>query len=135
MSQPNLVQSRRLLLLGSAAAMLGVLLGAFGAHGLKAHVPADLLAIYDTGVRYHLVHALGVLLVASLSIVIDSRLLRLAAWCLLAGIVLFSGSLYALALTGVRSLGAITPLGGLAFVLGWALLFAGVRRWSVPAQP
>lgn len=122
---------QRLLLLGSATMMLGVLLGAFGAHGLKQSVSPDLLAVYDTGVRYHLIHGLGVLLIAALSLHIESRYLAAAAISHLAGIALFSGSLYVLAITGTRWLGAITPLGGLAFVLGWALLFAGIRRWSV----
>lgn len=130
MTTANRPAIRRLLLLGSAAAMLGVLLGAFGAHGLRHSVSHELLAVYDTGVRYHLIHALGVLLIATLSLHIESRVLLAAAISHLAGIVLFSGSLYALAVTGVRWLGAITPLGGVAFVLGWALLFAAVRRWG-----
>jgi len=100
---------------------LAVAAGAFGAHGLKNRLPPDLLAIFETGARYHLIHALA-LLAAAWMIGRGAAPARIASWLLLAGIVLFSGSLYALALSGVRSLGAVTPLGGLCFLAGWALL-------------
>jgi uncharacterized membrane protein YgdD (TMEM256/DUF423 family) len=110
-------------LLGSLNALLGVALGAFGAHGLKSRVSPDLLAVWQTAVQYHLVHALGLLLIGILvQLMPESALVRQAGWALLAGAVLFSGSLYLLVLTGVRQLGAVTPLGGLAFLAGWALL-------------
>ena len=102
-----------------AAALLGaagVALGAFGAHGLRARLDARALEIWETAVRYHLVHAVA-LLVLALSPVAAS--LRGAGWLFVAGIALFSGSLYALALGGPRLLGPLTPLGGVAFIAGW----------------
>ena len=114
---------------GAIAAALGVALGAFGAHGLKARVTPDLLAIYETGVRYHLVHALGLLAVGWAADRWPGTWATLAGWLFLAGILVFSGSLYLLALTGVRWLGAITPLGGLAFIAGWlSLALAAIRK-------
>jgi uncharacterized membrane protein YgdD (TMEM256/DUF423 family) len=108
--------AKLLIALGAAFAALAVAFGAFGAHALRARLSTDLLAVYQTGVLYHFWHALGILAV------------RAAGWLLAAGIVLFSGSLYALALTGERWLGAITPAGGLAFILGWlALAFAVLK--------
>lgn len=111
------------LALGAINAFLAVAAGAFGAHGLKARLPADLLAVFETGARYHMYHALALLAVGLLSLHRPSGMLNGAGWALLAGIVIFSGSLYALSLTGIRVLGAITPIGGLAFLAGW-LLFA-----------
>ncbi len=108
--------------------MLSVALGAFGAHALKDELSSDMMDVYQTGVQYHMFHAVGILLVALL---ID-RLPRpkLALWSarlLLVGVVLFSGSLYALALSGVEALGAITPLGGVAFIAGWICLALAAR--------
>lgn len=108
--------------------MLSVALGAFGAHALEDELSSDMMDVYQTGVQYHMFHAIGILLVALL---ID-RLPRpkLALWSarlLLAGVVLFSGSLYALALSGVEALGAITPLGGVAFIAGWICLALAAR--------
>lgn len=111
------------LALGAINAFLAVAAGAFGAHGLKARLPADLLAVFETGARYHMYHALALLAVGLLSLHRPSGMLNGAGWALLAGIVIFSGSLYALSLTDIRVLGAITPIGGLAFLAGW-LLFA-----------
>ena len=113
---------RLFLALGSASAAVAVVAGAFGAHALRAQLAPELLAAFETGVRYHLVHALGLLAVAWASTRVPGPAVAWAGWLLLAGTVLFSGSLYALALTGVRALGAVTPLGGLAFVAGWLLL-------------
>ena len=110
------------LLAGGINGFVAVAAGAFGAHALKARLPADLLAIFDTGARYHLVHAVMLVAVALLAKVKPAPALDIAGWGFLAGIVLFSGSLYVLALSGVRWLGAITPLGGVAFLLGWATL-------------
>jgi len=118
------------LLLGSLAGFLGVGLGAFGAHGLKTRLSAVLLASFETGVRYQMYHALALLVVsAAIGHLGSARLLVGAGWLFVAGIVLFSGSLYALALSGVTTLGAITPIGGLAFLGGWACLalFAAAR--------
>jgi uncharacterized membrane protein YgdD (TMEM256/DUF423 family) len=107
-------------LLGAA----GVALGAFGAHALKARLAADALALWNTGVQYHLWHALGLVLVGvSAALIPDGPWLRAAGWLLVAGILLFSGSLYAMALGAPKWLGAVTPLGGAAFLLGW-LAFA-----------
>ncbi len=117
------------LTLGAVAAMLAVILGAFGAHALRAKVPADLLTVYNTGVQYHFWHALGLLAVGLVAMHLrDATLLAWAGWLMLAGIVLFSGSLYLLAVTGVRALGAVTPFGGTAFIAAWALLAWAVAR-------
>jgi len=114
--------ARTFLLLGSLAAALAVGLGAFGAHGLRNRLAPDMLAVFETAVRYHMYHALALVIVAVMLTRWDGWLFHAAGWSFAIGIVLFSGSLYALALTGVRALGMITPLGGLAFILGWAFL-------------
>ncbi|WP_224247818.1 DUF423 domain-containing protein [Hyalangium gracile] len=116
------------IVLGAVSAFVSVAAGAFGAHGLKARLPADLLTIFETGARYHMYHSLGLIAIGLVAQTRPSPLLSAAGWAMLAGILLFSGSLYALALTGVRALGAITPLGGLGFLAGWALLAAAVWR-------
>ena len=107
---------------GAIAAGLGVLLGAFGAHGLKSRVGPDLLVVFETGVRYHMYHALALFAVAWAQSRAPSAWGTVAGCLFLIGIVLFSGSLYALALTGVTTWGAVTPIGGLAFLIGWACL-------------
>jgi uncharacterized membrane protein YgdD (TMEM256/DUF423 family) len=113
----------RLLRLGAILGGLGVALGAFGAHGLRALVTPDRLAVFETGVRYHLVHALAILAAAGAAhLAPDARAPRLAGALFAAGVVLFSGSLYALVGTGVTAWGAVTPLGGLAFIAGWIAL-------------
>lgn len=109
-------------LLGSLFALLAVALGAFGAHGLKARLTPEDLATFETGARYQMYHALALLLVALFLARGGHGAGQLAGWSFTAGIVLFSGSLYLLVLTGARWLGAVTPLGGLAFLLGWAVL-------------
>ena len=108
--------------LGAIAAFIGVGLGAFAAHGLKSRIDANLLATFEIGVRYHMYHALALLGVAWASTKWPNGFTTSAGWLFVAGIVVFSGSLYVLALTGVRWLGAITPLGGLAFLAGWLCL-------------
>ena len=116
-----------LLLLGSFTMMAAVILGAFGAHALKNKLKPEMLAVYQTGVLYHLVHGLGILIVGLLSDgALSVSLANAAGWSLFVGILLFSGSLYVLSVTGIRRLGAITPLGGLAFIAGWALLAAAI---------
>ncbi len=103
---------------------LAVAMGAFGAHGLRNRLDAYSLSVYEKAVFYHFINALGILIVAVLArtgtfpMASEDRV----SWCLLIGIIIFSGSLYALALTGVRMLGAITPIGGVAFIVGWLLL-------------
>ena len=101
---------------------LGVALGAFGAHALKGKVDPYFLDVFKTGVLYHMVHAMGLFAVAWLSSLSQDPKLFWAGVFLVAGIVLFSGSLYAMTLTGIRALGAITPLGGLSFLAAWILL-------------
>lgn len=116
------------LALGAGNAFLSVALGAFAAHGLRARVGPDLVAIFETGARYQMYHALGLLAVGLVSLHRPSGLLQASGWSMLAGIVIFSGSLYLLVLTGARGLGAITPIGGLAFLLGWAFFFIAALR-------
>jgi len=107
---------------GALAAMSGVTLGAFGAHALRDRLsPAD-LEIFETGVRYHMYHALGLFAVAWAASRWPSGATTAAGWLLIVGIVVFSGSLYTLVLTGQRWLGAVTPLGGVALIAGWAAL-------------
>lgn len=114
---------------GSLAAALAVMLGAFGAHALRRSVSPEMLTVWHTGVEYQFYHALGLLLIGSLALQIASApWLRAAGWLLLIGIVLFSGSLYLLVLSGQRWLGAITPVGGTAFIAGWVTLAIGLWR-------
>ncbi len=115
--------------LGALSGGLGVALGAFGAHGLRARLAADMLATFETGVRYQVYHALALLAVAfALTRWPGSGLPPAAGWLFLAGTVLFSGSLYLLALTGARWWGAVTPFGGLAFIAAWGCLFVVALR-------
>ena len=114
--------ARIFLLLGALAAFLAVAFGAFGAHALRSRLSAEMLAVFETGVRYQMYHALALLLVDALMPRMGGWLVVAAGWLFTAGILLFSGSLYALALSGVTWLGAVTPLGGLAFLAGWACL-------------
>lgn len=120
--------ARLLVGLGAINGFLSVAAGAFGAHALKARLPADLLAAFETGARYQMFHALGLLAAGLLFAARPSALVAGAGWSMLAGIVLFSGSLFVLALTGVRWLGAITPFGGVAFLVGWTLLAVASLR-------
>lgn len=122
------------LLLAAANGFLAVSLGAFAAHGLKARLSAELLATFQTGVQYHMYHALALFGTGLLALHFPaSSAARGAGYAFLAGIVLFSGSLYVLSLSGIRWLGAITPLGGVAFLLGWALLAWAAWRMTVAA--
>ena len=113
---------RTFLLLGAIFGFLGVALGAFGAHGLRGRLSPEMLAVFETAVRYQMYHTLALLITGLVMARIDGWLLHMAGWCFVAGILIFSGSLYALALSGVTVLGAITPIGGLAFLAGWACL-------------
>jgi uncharacterized membrane protein YgdD (TMEM256/DUF423 family) len=106
---------------------MGVAAGAFGAHALRARVEPRLLEVFETGARYQLYHALALLAVAWASSRWPGTLTTAAGWLFVAGTVLFSGSLYAMTLTGVRALGAITPLGGVAFIAGWVCLAVAAR--------
>jgi len=120
--------SKTILMIAALLMALAVAIGAFGAHGLKSHLSDEMMQIYKTGVEYHFYHALGLLLVGVLSLNMPSGLLNWSAILLMAGIILFSGSLYVLAITGIKWLGAITPLGGLSFIAGWILLFVAVWK-------
>lgn len=120
--------SKTILMTASVLLTLAVVIGAFGAHGLKAHISNEMMQIYKTGVEYHFYHALGLLLIGVLSISMPSGLLNWSAILLSIGIILFSGSLYIMAISGIKWLGAITPVGGIAFIAGWILLFAAVFK-------
>ena len=109
-------------------ALLAVALGAFAAHGLKSRLSPDMLGIFEVGVRYHMYHALALLAVAWASSRWPNGSTRAAGWAFIVGIVIFSGSLYILSITGIRWLGAITPIGGVAFLIGWFLLIWAVWR-------
>jgi len=123
--------ARWFLLLGAANAALAVLAGAFGAHGLNDSLPDNLMHAFNTGVTYHFWHALGLLVVGlTLERRRSSRLFRISGWLMLAGIVLFCGSLYALALSGIRVLGVITPFGGMAFIVAWCVYAVAAGRLS-----
>jgi uncharacterized membrane protein YgdD (TMEM256/DUF423 family) len=127
---------RTFLLLGAVAGFLGVALGAFGAHGLRARLTADMLAVFETGVRYQMYHALAILFVALAAARFDGWVTRAAGWLFVLGILLFSGSLYALALGGTSRLGIITPFGGLAFLAGWVCLaLTALALFATPIRP
>jgi uncharacterized membrane protein YgdD (TMEM256/DUF423 family) len=120
---------RSFLMLAAFFGFTGVALGAFAAHGLKNRLSPEYLAIFHTGVLYQLIHALAILGVAVLAAQLPGRLMTWAGFSFALGIVLFSGSLYVLTLTGISKLGIITPFGGLAFLVGWALL--GLTAWRL----
>ena len=127
-----MTDTRWFLLFGAANAALAVLLGAFGAHSLKTHLAADMMAVYQTGLQYHLFHALGLLAVGfALKQIGDSVWLRWSGWLMLAGIVIFSGSLYILSVTGWKWLGAVTPLGGVSFIIAWTLFIVAVVKSAI----
>ena len=113
---------------GALSALIAVAGGAFGAHALKARLPEDLLAVFEVGIRYQMYHAFGLLVVAWAMTQWPESISSWTGWFFILGTVFFSGSLYILSLTGIRWLGAITPLGGVAFILGWAMLAWGIYR-------
>ncbi len=108
--------------IASGAMFLAVMLGAFGSHALRGKISDYDLDVYKTAVFYHMIHALGLFAIAWLSTVSQDPKVNLAGIFMLAGIIIFSGSLYALSITGVKWLGAVTPLGGLSFLVAWTLL-------------
>ena len=120
--------ARRCIFWGALFGLSGVMIGAFGAHGLKALLTADQLAIYHTGVDYQFVHALALLLLGALAQHQTPKAWQLAATLFIAGVFIFSGSLYLLVLTDNSWLGAITPIGGTSFIAGWAALLWGLRH-------
>jgi len=114
--------------LGALSALVSVAAGAFGAHALRQRLPPELLAVFETGARYQMYHALGLMAAAGAASRWPGATVSAAGWLLLAGTLLFSGSLYAYALSGIRALGAVTPFGGVAFLAGWALLAVAALR-------
>ncbi|MGH2351777.1 MAG: DUF423 domain-containing protein [Chloroflexota bacterium] len=119
---------RAFFLAGAVSGVIAVALGAFGAHALRDRLAPDLLAIFETGVRYHVYHALALLAAAYAAGRWPGAAAGAAGWLFVAGTILFSGSLYLLSITGTRWLGAITPFGGLAFIAGWLALFWAAWR-------
>ena len=122
------MKNRNILLAGAVFMALAVSLGAFGAHTLKKILSPEMLTIYHTGVEYQFYHALGLLIIGVIGFQIKSKLIGWAGILLTAGIILFSGSLYVLALSGIKGLGAITPIGGISFVAGWIILAIGIVK-------
>jgi len=119
---------RQALSLAAINGFLVVAIGAFGAHGLEAKLSAEMLEVFNTGVQYHMFHVVGFVAVAILCVFNKSPRLRFCSWLFAAGIFLFCGSLYVLAITGIRSLGMITPVGGIVFLVAWCLLFVEAIR-------
>jgi uncharacterized membrane protein YgdD (TMEM256/DUF423 family) len=122
------MDARKTLAVAGALIALATVLGAFGAHALKAQLSPDKLAVYETAVRYHFIHALGLLVIGVLLRWLDGKLLRWSAALVLVGIILFSGSLYLLTFGAPRLVGVVTPLGGLALIGGWSLFAATMWR-------
>ena len=122
------MKNKTILLTGGIFMALAVLLGAFGAHALKQSLSPEMLAVYKTGVEYQFYHALGLLLIGLVGFHIKSKYLSWAGLFITFGIILFSGSLYVLGLSGIKAIGAITPVGGLSFVAGWACLLIGILK-------
>jgi len=122
------LSTRILVIIAALLLMVGVAAGAFGAHGLRAHVSADMLTVWQTAVLYQLIHALGLLALAALRPQLARGAATAGASFLLAGIVIFSGSLYVLVLTGTRAIGVITPVGGVCFLIGWLLVALAALR-------
>lgn len=114
--------------LGIISAGLSVALGAFAAHALKTKISTEMLAIFEVGVRYQMYHSLALILLGILMFHVSNNWLQWSGWSLIGGTLLFSGSLYVLALSGVRAWGAVTPVGGILFLLGWLLFGIGAMR-------
>lgn len=119
---------RQLVIAGALMLLIGVGAGAFGAHGLKRLISPDMLGVWQTAVLYQLVHGLGMLIVAALCARFSPSLLSLAGAVMLLGILIFSGSLYVLVLTDIKWLGAITPIGGAAFLVAWGMVAVAAYR-------
>ena len=123
-----LLAQKKTICIASALGFSAVLLGAFGAHGLKSIITAEMLAVFEVGCRYHLAQALALLALAGLTPILKQKTLCWVTRCWGVGVVVFSGSLYALAITGIRRWGMITPIGGLLLMAGWGILFLGALR-------
>ncbi len=123
------ITAKLFLLLGSANAMLAVILGAFGAHALKARLDESMLKIYHTGVEYHFYHALGLILIGTIALNIPvTAWIKSSGWMMFFGIILFSGSLYLLSILNIRWLGMITPFGGFLFIFAWLSLCIAIFK-------
>ena len=127
------MQARTTLISAAIAGFSGVALGAFGAHGLKSVLSANMLAVWQTAVQYHLIHSVVLLALAVALMTLPpgavTTWLRRSAGLMLAGLLLFSGSLYLMALTGIRPLGIITPMGGVSWLIGWGLILLAALKW------
>lgn len=119
---------KKVLFVGAVFMALSVLMGAFGAHALKTRLSPEMLAVYKTAVEYQFYHSLGLLLIGLIGFRIESKWLNWSGILLIGGIILFSGSLYILSISGIKVLGTITPIGGLAFVAGWICLSIGILK-------
>lgn len=117
---------RMFFVVGALFAFMGVAAGAFGAHGLKSHLSAEMLSVFEVGVRYQMYHAFALIAAAWAQSKWPSALVMTGGWLFVVGTILFSGSLYLLSITGMKWLGMITPMGGVAFLAGWVCL-----AWSV----
>lgn len=116
---------RSLLICGAVLSLLGVAAGAFGAHGLRPILTEQMMAVFETSVRYHLVHGLAILIAGLSANFFHHRAFLWSGWSFILGVFIFSGSLYTLSLSGIRTFGILTPFGGLAFLIGWGLLAWG----------
>ncbi len=119
---------KSIIVTGALLAGLAVMLGAFGAHALKAKVSPEDLAVFDTAVKYHMAHALGLILIGVIGFHYPKEIIYIPALLLISGILIFSGSLYILVISNMRWLGAITPLGGISMIAGWMLLAFNLYR-------
>ncbi|KMY52005.1 DUF423 domain-containing protein [Peribacillus loiseleuriae] len=117
------------IILGAINAFVAVALGAFGAHGLEGKISDKYLAVWQTGVHYQMFHAIGLLIIGVLLGRVSSPIMNWSGWLMFAGIILFSGSLYVLSVSGIKVLGAITPLGGVAFLAAWVLLVVATVKY------
>ncbi len=125
--------ANRILMIGAFMAMIGVAAGAFGAHGLRPILSEKMMAVFETAVRYQLVHALAMLIAGLSAMALNHRVFIRAGWSFFLGILIFSGSLFFMSVTGIRKLGMLTPFGGLAFLIGWGFLVWGY--WKVRLSP
>jgi len=122
--------NKTFLIIGAVLMAFGVGLGAFGAHALKQKLSVEMMAVYKTAVEYNFYHALGLILIGILYQLYPSKMVMASGWVVFLGVILFSGSLYFLSITGIKWIGAITPIGGVAFIAGWVLLVIGIIKYS-----
>ncbi|MEM1282554.1 MAG: DUF423 domain-containing protein [Chlamydiota bacterium] len=123
-----LTSQKWLLCLGALSACIAVMIGSFGSHYFKEKLDEYALHVFEIGVKYQFYHSLGLLIIAITSIFLTGALVKLSAWLMMIGIIIFSGSLYTLAITGVKSWGAVTPIGGIFFIISWLTFIVGIIR-------